>query len=71
MNISIPLAVVVVLLAGGCTGQVGQGPAQSTGVPFGVNGRELETPNSLPPGFETVNPMAPETGVVGVTHQAP
>ncbi len=71
-----PLAILVLSLLAGCTAQgpvpqSGTGPAQSTGLPFEVNGRELETPNSLPSGFTTVDPMAPATGVVGVSHPAP
>ncbi len=56
-----------------CTGDspAQLGPARSTGLPFEVNTGELETPNSLPEGFTTRNPMAPDTGVVGVTHLPP
>ena len=43
-------------------------PTVSTGAPYGVDQGELETPNSLPVGDSTRNPIAPETGVVGVTH---
>jgi hypothetical protein len=54
-----------------CTPQSGTGPARSTGLPFDVNNREVETPNSLPPGFTTSNPIAPSSGVLGVTRTAP
>ena len=59
------------LLLAGCADQAALGPARSTGPPFNENPRELETPNSLPPGFTTVNPMAPSTGVYGVIRTAP
>ena len=61
----------LVLFAAGCSNQADLGPPRSTGLPFPVNDRELETPNSLPPGFTTDNPFAPETGVIGVTRAAP
>ena len=54
-------------LLGACAAQPPLPPARSTGLPFPDNDRELETPNSLPPGFTTINPMAPATGTVGVT----
>lgn len=64
------LAVCLLALAS-CVPASNQGPARSTGLPFDVNSREVETPNSLPPGFTTSNPMAPRTGVLGVTRVAP
>ena len=54
-----------------CAPQPATGPARSDGLPFDVNNREVETPNSLPPGFTTSNPMAPSSGVLGVTRAAP
>ncbi len=66
-----PIGLLFLLVAAGCTDQAALGPARSTGPPFTVNDRELETPNSLPPGFTTDNPFAPETGVIGVTRAAP
>ena len=77
MNIGRAFAIVSLIMLAGCAGQGGvvpaasTGPARSTGLPFPGNDAELETPNSLPPGFTTRNPMAPQTGVVGVTHMGP
>ena len=47
------------------------GPAQSTGYPFVVNDRELETPGSLPAGFTTNHPFAPSTGIISQTRTSP
>ncbi len=63
---SLPL--LAALLLGACADQSALPPARSTGLPFPVNDQELETPNSLPRGFTTNHPMAPATGVIGVTH---
>ena len=63
--------VLVTIGLGACSQPADLGPARSTGLPFGVNDGELETPNSLPSGFTTINPVAPETGVVGVRHLPP
>ena len=67
------LAMIGLMALASCTGVgVGDpGPARSTGLPVEVNPGEMETPNSLPAGFTTRNPMASETGVVGVTHLPP
>ncbi len=59
------------LAVASCSNQPDPGPARSTGLPFPVNDREVETPNSLPRGFTTDNPMAPPTGVIGVTRTTP
>lgn len=66
-----PIGFALLLAAAGCANQTALGPARSTGPPFAINNRELETPNSLPPGFTTVNPMAPDTGIVGVARTGP
>ncbi len=72
MMLARTLGIVVALVAlGACSSQTKPAPARSTGVPFDVDGGELESPNSLPRGFTTINPVAPETGVVGVTHLPP
>ena len=63
--------VVVATGLGACSKPADLGPARSTGVPFDVNDGELETPNSLPPGFTTINPIAPTSGVLGVNHLPP
>ena len=64
-------ALLVVMVAAGCAKQGDLGPARSTGQPFDVNDRELETPGSLPPGFTTNHPFAPSTGVINQTRVAP
>jgi hypothetical protein len=66
-----PIALLALIAVAGCSNQADLGPARSTGPPFGVNDRELETPNSLPPGSSTDDPFAPETGVIGVTRAPP
>ena len=65
------LSLLAIAVLGGCADQASLGPARSTGLPFTVNNRELETPNSLPPGFTTNHPMAPASGVLSVTRTAP
>jgi hypothetical protein len=63
------IPVLCALAAAGC--QAGYtGPTRST-FQDPANDRELEPVNSLPPGFTTNHPLAPETGVVGVTRVAP
>ena len=43
------------------------GPTHSTSHPGTGFNREVETKNSLPPGFATSNTIAPATGVVAQT----
>ena len=64
------LAILGVTVLASCSGDgvASLDPARST---LTDNPGGLDTPNSLPNGFTTRNPMAPDTGVVGVTHLAP
>ena len=63
------MTVLGVLLVAACTpGNVGP-PRSTLQVP--TNDEELEPSNSLPPGFITNHPLAPASGVVGVTRTAP
>lgn len=62
-----PASLLLLLALAACADQSALPPARSTGLPFGVNSRELETPNSLPRGFTTNHPMAPATGAIGTT----
>lgn len=64
-RVAVPLLTLLALAA--CTDQSALPPARSTGLPFTDNDLQLETPNSLPRGFTTNHPMAPSTGVIGVT----
>ena len=68
-------AIAAGLSVAGCSGNFAPGlnpdaagPTRSTGAPFGVDSGELETPNSLPVGDTTHNPVATGEGVVGVLH---
>lgn len=67
------LAILGVVAMAGCTGAgpTELAPATSTGAPYGVDQGELESPNSLPVGSTTRDPIATETGVVGVLHLPP
>ena len=68
------LAIMGVTALSACSGDLPAGgvPAQSTTPAFSAPpSAEVETPNSLPNGFTTQNPMASDTGVVGVTHLPP
>ncbi len=68
------LAIVGVATLAACTGDnpAADGPARSTTPSFAAPpASELESPNSLPNGSTTQNPMASQTGVVGVTHLPP
>ena len=58
------LSTLVVLSA--CNVPVPHAPPVSTD-PLRASNRELEPPNSLPPGFTTNHPLAPDTGVIGTT----
>jgi len=64
-------ALFLLTMVAGCADQSALPPARSTGLPFVVNNRELETPNSLPRGFTTNHPMAPATGIIGGTRTTP
>ena len=68
------LATVGLATLAGCTGDgvVAGGPAQPTSAsPAAPPSTDIESPNSLPNGSTTQNPMASQTGVVGVTHLPP
>ena len=51
-----------------CAPAVADGPAVSTAP---NSNREPQSPNSLPRGFETSNPLTPRTGNVGTTRVGP
>ena len=68
------LAIVGLVALAACSGDLPAGgvPAQSTTPSFSPPpSAEVETPNSMPNGATTQNPMALESGVVGVTHLPP
>lgn len=61
-----PLALAALLALAACASASPppNAPATSTGP---NSNRDPQTANSLPPGFQTVHPLLPRTGVVGVT----